>query len=353
MPESLTLLVPGALETRTGGYEYDRRTVAGLRGLGWQVEVVALDASYPEPTAAARVAAVDALAALPDGALVMIDGLAFGAMPEEAEREGARLRLVALVHHPLARETGIAADRAAALELSERRALACARHVIVTGRATVTALQPYGVSADRITVVEPGTDAAPLSRGSGGSFIELIAVGSIVPRKGFEILVDALALIADRPWRLTCAGSLERAPATVSRVQQMVAERDMNDRATFSGELGAEALAALYDRADLFVLPTFYEGYGMVVAEALARGLPVISTPAGGIPDLVTGDSGILVPVADPRALADAIARVIDDPACLQRLRQGAAARRTTLPSWEQRAQQMDATLRDIARTAP
>ena len=348
MPRRLTLLVPGALETRTGGYEYDRRIAAGLRDLGWQVDVVSLDSSYPEPTAAARTATAAALAELPAGALAMIDGLAFGAMPDEAAREGGRLRLVALVHHPLARETGIAAERATALEASERRALAFARHVIVTGRATATALRPYGVSADRIAVVEPGTDAAPLSRGSGGSFVELIAVGSLVPRKGFEILVEALALIPDRPWRLTCAGSLERAPATALRVQRMVNERGLNNRVAFSGELGAAELAALYERADLFVLPTFYEGYGMVVAEALARGLPVISTPAGGIPDLVTNDSGILVPVADPRALADAVARVIDDASVLQRLRQGAALRRTTLPSWEQRARQMDAVLRGL-----
>jgi glycosyltransferase involved in cell wall biosynthesis len=348
MARRLTLLVPGALDTRTGGYEYDRRMAAGLREVGWQVEVIGLDASYPHPTPAARAATAAILASLPANALVMVDGLAFGAMPEEAGREASRLRLVALVHHPLARETGISAEAAAALEISERRALTFVRHVIVTGHATVNALAPYGVSPERITVIEPGTDQAPLARGSGGRFVELLAVGSIVPRKGFEVLIDALSRIQDRPWRLTCAGSLERAPATVSRVRALVSARALDDRVAFTGELGAESLAAAYDRADLFVLPTFYEGYGMVVAEALARGLPIVSTPAGGIPDLVTDDSGILVPVADAAALAEVIARIIDDAALRDRLRAGAAHRRLTLPGWGDRAAQLAGALTTV-----
>jgi glycosyltransferase involved in cell wall biosynthesis len=280
----------------------------------------------------------------------MVDGLAFGAMPDEAEREGARLRFVALVHHPLARETGLPTALAAALEASERRALAFAPRVVVTSRATVKALASYGVDPSRVVVVEPGTDPAPLAHGSGGPLTELLAVGSVVPRKGFELLIEALSRIPDRAWRLTCAGSLDRAPATASRVQQLVADYQLGGRVTFTGELGAEDLAVLYRGADLFVLPTFYEGYGMVVAEALARGLPVISTPVGGIPDLVMPDAGILVPVADAAALADALARVIDDPTFRAQLRAGAARRRAALPSWPDRARQMSAALTGISR---
>lgn len=341
----LTLLVPGALDTRTGGYEYDRRIAAGLHDRGWNVEIVSLDGSYPHPTAAAQATTAAALAAIPDDSLVMIDGLAFGAMPDDAERERVRLQLIALVHHPLARETGIAESTAAALERSERRALACVRRVVVTSAATARGLHAYGVASDRISVVEPGTDAAPLARGSGGPSVHVIAVGSIVPRKGFEVLIEALSMIRDRAWRLTCAGGLDRAPATAERLQALVRERELETRVSFVGELGAQALAGLYDGADVFVLPTFYEGYGMVVAEALARGLPVISTPTGGIPQLVTGDAGLLVPVADAPALADAVARFIDDATLRARLRAGAAQRRETLPSWTDRAVEMERAL--------
>ena len=162
---SVYVAIPGDLQARTGGYGYDRRIIAGLRGLGWAVEVRRLDDSFPMPTAAARAQAAQVLAAAPDGATVLVDGLALGAMPDEAEREAGRLRLVALVHHPLAAETGLDPALARALEISERRALAAVGAVVVTSRATAARLADYGVAANRITVVEPGTDPAPLARG--------------------------------------------------------------------------------------------------------------------------------------------------------------------------------------------
>src|SRR5712671_5745364 len=121
---SLVFMIPGDLETLTGGYGYDRRMLAGLRDLGWTVAVETLDASFPFPTASARAHAGRRLAQTPDGTTVLIDGLAFGALPAEAEGERTRLRLVGLVHHPLADETGLDARTAALLEASERRALA-------------------------------------------------------------------------------------------------------------------------------------------------------------------------------------------------------------------------------------
>jgi glycosyltransferase involved in cell wall biosynthesis len=346
---SLTVIVPGSLETRTGGYEYDRRMIAGLRDRGWSITVRTIDdAGFPWPAGRARSEARSILASIEAGALVLIDGLAMGVLPSEVAHERDRLRIVALVHHPLAHETGLSADAALQLEASERRALASARRVIVTSRATVQALIPYGVPSADIIVVEPGTDPAPIAHGSGGPSIQFLAVGSIVPRKGFETLVDAFATLADRPWRLVCAGSLARAPATVARVRARVAEAGLSGRVEFTGELAEAALAAVYDRADCFVLPTFYEGYGMVVAEALARGLPVISTPTGGIADLVGLEAGILVPVADAGALADALAHVIDAPASLDRWRAGARAVRDRLPTWSDRAEEMALALSAI-----
>ena len=137
------VVIPGDLETRTGGYGYDRRIIAGLRDRGWAMNLVHLDDSFPAPTAGARAHAAQALASIPAGSAVLIDGLALGAMPDEVEREAGRLTIVALVHHPLAAETGIDPARAAALETSERRALAATRAVVVTSRATARALADY------------------------------------------------------------------------------------------------------------------------------------------------------------------------------------------------------------------
>lgn len=345
----VAFLVPGDLETRTGGYGYDRKIIAGLRARGWSVAVRGLDASFPFPTSDASAHAARTLREMPDGSVVVIDGLAYGAMPDEAAQEAARLRLVALVHHPLADETGLLPEAAEALRASEARALAAARLVIVTSRATASGVARYGVPDDRIVVVEPGTDPAPLARGSGGATIELICVGTLTPRKGHLTLIHALAEIRHLPWHLTCAGALDRDPETTARVRTSLAESGLASRVCLAGDLDADRLGACYDRADLFVLPTELEGYGMAVAEALARGLPVVSTPTGAIPDLVS-DAGVLVPSGDARALADALARVIGDARHRTRLRDAAARVRTALPTWESAAAAMAAALDRVAR---
>ena len=348
------VVVPGDIDTRTGGYGYDRRIIAGLRALGWTVHVVGLDEGFPAPTAAARAGAARALAAIPDRSLVLVDGLALGALPDEIEREARRVTIVALVHHPLAAETGIDPVLASLLAVNERRALAASRSVVVTSRATAAALAEYGVRPDRVTVVEPGTDPAPLSHGSIAHEpsavshqprqVSLLCVATVTPRKGHELLLGALAAIPHRHWRLTCAGSLGRDAATVARVRALLRESGFEDRVTLAGDLDAAALAVEYDRADLFVLPTLYEGYGMAVAEALARGLPVVSTATGAIAELAA-DAGILVAPGDLPAFTEALSRAIGDPDLRARLAAGARRVRDRLPNWDAAAAAMAGAL--------
>jgi glycosyltransferase involved in cell wall biosynthesis len=332
---SLVLFVPGRVDTLTGGYAYDRQMVAGLRRLGWSVVVRELDESFQQPRAAALRAAAAALSAVPDATTVLIDGLALGAMPDETWREARRLHVVGLVHHPLAAETGIEPHLVRRLEESERRALAAVRLVIVTSRATAAALQRYGVAANRIAVVEPGTERAPLARGSREAVRNLLCVASLVPRKGHDVLLRALAEVPRTDWLLTCVGSHYRSPATVQRLCAQIDAEGLEDHVRLVGEVDAATLAAHYDSADVFVLPTRHEGYGMAVAEALAHGLPVVSTPTGAIAELVGRDAGMLVPPGDAEALTAALWRVLDDDGLRQRLREGARRVRHRLPTWE------------------
>jgi glycosyltransferase involved in cell wall biosynthesis len=342
---SLVLIVPGPLETCSGGYAYDRRMLAGLRHRGWSVTVRTLDASFPRPSPAALDRAARELAAIPDGSTVLIDGLALGAMPGEVEHEHTRLRLIALVHHPLAAETGIDRDAADELESSERRALAAVRLVVVTSRATRASLAHYGVGRDRIAVVEPGTDRAAQARGSKDGLLHLLCVAALIPRKGHNTLARALATIADGRWRLTCVGSVQRDPHTVEQFVASLRADGLEERVLLAGEVDESTLAACYDAADVFVLPTFYEGYGMAVAEALAHGLPVISSATGAIPELLTGGAGLLVPPGDPEALAGALLQVLDPDARAQ-LAEGAREARTRLSTWEDAADKMADVLR-------
>jgi glycosyltransferase involved in cell wall biosynthesis len=276
----------------------------------------------------------------------MLDGLAMGAMPAVVAAESRRLRLIALVHHPLAEETGLSAERAEALRASERRALAAVRHVVVTSGYTAGLVTRLGVERERISVVEPGTDPAPLARGSDGATLSLLCVASVTHRKGHAVLVDALAQLKDRDWRLTCIGSLRQSPATVAELRERIAVLDLEGRVTLSGEVTDAALAGFYDSADLFVLATYFEGYGMALAEALARGLPVVSTRTGAVTRTVPKGAGFLVPPNDSEALAIALADVMDDPGMRQRLSEGARAARSHLPGWDAAAQRMAGILR-------
>lgn len=352
---SVVLAAPGPLETRTGGYIYDLRIVDGLRRRGWLVHVLELDTSFPYPTPAALQHAERVLAAVDGGSVVIIDSLALGAMPEIVVCEASRLRLVALVHQPLAAAIGLDASTAARFEEGERRALGAAALVVVTGKAAVPLIAKYGIEPNRVVVVEPGTDPAPLARGSRvtadngpARTLELLTVATLTQGKGHELMLTALGATQDVLWRLTCAGSLTRDPATAGRVRAKVASLGMGDRVSLVGDLDRSALANAYDRADLFVLATQQETYGMAVAEALAHGLPVVSTRAGAIPDLVGDDAGLIVPVGDVLAFTDALSRVLRDHHLRATLAEGARRRRDLLPTWDDACTRMAAALAPI-----
>jgi len=213
MQKTAALVVPGNLDLRTGGYIYDRHVVDGLRAKGWSVDVVSLDETFPRPTASAIAEAEEAFARLPAGTVTVIDSLAVGAIPGILEQHRSRLRIVALMHLPLAAAIGIEEEAAAQFAIAERRASQAAALVIVTGRATLSMIADYGVPPLRVVVVEPGTEPAPVARGSGTSRVELLSVGTFNPGKGYEELLNALTAVPSRDWHLTCAGSLARSSA--------------------------------------------------------------------------------------------------------------------------------------------
>lgn len=342
-------VVPGDLGSVTGGYGYDRQMIAGLRAAGRAVDVVGLDAGFPWPDAAALAHAAQQLAAIPDGASVVVDGLAFGAMPGFAEQHAARLCWVALVHHPLALEAGLTPQQGRALFDSERRALATVRGVIVTSAATARELTAYGVAAERVHVVTPGTDSAPLATGSGADparrGLSLLCVATLIPRKGHAVLIEALRGLQDRDWTLHCVGSATWDADTADALRSAIAGHGLGDRVRLHGEVPTDVLQSMYGQADAVVLPSYFEGYGMALAEALAHGLPVVSTTAGAIPDTVPANAGVLVPPGDAVALRTALAALLDDPALRARLAAGARAARAVLPTWPQAVARFAAVL--------
>ncbi|SOC54237.1 Glycosyltransferase involved in cell wall bisynthesis [Chromohalobacter canadensis] len=335
MSEALTLIVAGDPAQLTGGYVYDARIVAALRQRGWQVQVIGLDGRFPEPDGIAHQALNDTLAALPDGTRVVIDGLAMGGLPEVVDAHTGRLTITALVHHPLADETGLGDAERERFTISETRALSAVRDVIVTSAFTARRLADFGVTAEHLHVVEPGVEPAPVARGNG-DVPRLLCVATITPRKGHDLLVEALATLTDLPWVCDCIGGLDRAPAHVEHVRARIAAHGLETRFNLLGERPAEALGAAYHGSDIFVLPSHYEGYGMVVSEALAHALPVITTTGGALAHTLPDEAGIKVPPGDAEALARALREMLTDPARRRHWREGAERQRAALRDWSQ-----------------
>jgi glycosyltransferase involved in cell wall biosynthesis len=348
----LHLIVPGPLDQRTGGYLYDARMVKGLRRLGWTVDVISLEGAFPRADARAQVSMEESLVALPNGSRVVIDGLAMGGLPDLIRDHGERLRIVSLVHHPLADETGLSPSDEEKFRDSEREALKHCAGVVVTSPFTARRLAGYGVPERRIRAVPPGTAPAAWATGPGeGAPPQLICVGTLTQRKGHETLVAALDLVRDLDWTCVCAGSLDRDQEHTRAVRNQVAAAGLANRIRFLGEVDEDVLSRLYDASSMFVLPSRYEGYGMAFTEALARGLPVVSTTGGAIPFTVPAEAGILVRPGDAPAFAAALRSLLDGLST-RRDRMAAAARShaATLPSWEDSAAAFALALDELTR---
>jgi glycosyltransferase involved in cell wall biosynthesis len=330
----IAFAVPGDLSTPTGGYTYDRRIIGELRRLGFGVDVIDLGEGFPRPNAGTRAAALAKLAKIPPGVAIVVDGLALGVLPEVAALRG-RNPLIGLVHHPLALETGLAPEEAERFRASERAALASMQAIIVTSPAIARVLvADYGVSPDALSIAPPGSERVSWVPGGSGDVVALLSVGIIVPRKGYDVLVAALATLADLPWRLTIVGDRRRDAQASARLDTDIVRRGLTARIAIEGAVPTERLAALYAAADVFVLASRYEGYGMAFAQAIAYGVPVIGTTAGAIPETVPVGAGLLVPPDDVSALAAALRRLISDRDARARLADNARAAANLLPTW-------------------
>jgi glycosyltransferase involved in cell wall biosynthesis len=337
----------------SGGNTYDRRICRGLAALGAVVREWPVAGAWPRLDAAGHAALAGVVERLPDGAVVLLDGLVACAAPEVLVPQARRLRQVVLVHMPLGHRPPDAA--AGAVRSRERDVLTAATAVVATSvwtRRRLTEL--YALAPERVHVAEPGVDEAELAPATGDA---LLCVAAVTPDKGHPVLIDALATAADLPWSCACVGSLIRDPAFADGVRRRARDGGLSDRIRFPGSRTGRELARAYATADLLVLASHAETYGMVVSEALARGLPVIATEVGGVAEaLGHADDGalpgLLVPPDDPTALGAALRAWLVDAELRERLRRAARQRRTSLRRWPATASMLAGVLAGAAGPA-
>lgn len=325
----IALLVPGPITAISGGYGYDRRIVAELRAAGHAVDVIELGGRHPVSDGAALESARAAMAQVAPDAIPVIDGLGLPAFDGILDRAA-----VGLIHHPTSMEAGFPSDDVAWLRDAERRLFPALAGCIVTSPTTAETLaSAFGVAAERIASVVPGTDEAPLSRGSGGSTCRILSVGTLIPRKGHELLLRALARLFDLDWHLTIAGGAPD-PVHAAALRNLAEDLKIAQRVTFAGVATGEALEGLWQGADVFALATEYEGYGMAIAEALKRGLPVAITKGGAAGALVPVEAGAVCEVGDVVTFSKSIRRVIFDTELRAEMAQAAWEAGQKLPGW-------------------
>jgi glycosyltransferase involved in cell wall biosynthesis len=339
---TVRVVLPGDVDdpgAPSGGNTYDRQLCRELTAAGWSVRELPVPGSWPQPGPAARTELATVLAAVPDGGLVLLDGLVACGVPEIVVPETARLRVVVLVHLPLGDETGLTPQVAADLDARERLTLRAAVAVVATSSSAAQRLiGHHGLDAGRVHAAAPGVFAAPAAVATDGG-TRLLCVAAVTPRKGQDVLVEALSTMTDLDWRCDLVGALDRSPAYVEGLRRMITTHGLGDRVRLAGPRTGDELESAYAVADLLVLASHAETYGMVVTEALARGIPVLATRAGGVAEALgrAPDGalpGMLVSPGDPAALAGALRRWLVDPQFRRSLRACALVRRTTLHGW-------------------
>ena len=333
---SVHFVMPGGVDDPTapsGGNAYDRRVCLDLPGFGWQVERHAVPGSWPRPGAAARTELARTLRDLPDGTVVLIDGLVACGVPEIIVPEAERLGIAVLVHLPLGDETGLEPGLALELDAKEREVLRAVPAVVATSDWAVRRLvSHHGLAPERVHVATPGADIAPLASGTDG-LSRLLCVAAVTPRKGQHRLIEALAGAQDLPWSCVCVGGITQDPEYVAHLRMLIKKYGLQDRLHLAGPKAGAELDASYNAADLMVLTSYAETYGMAVTEALARGIPVLATDVGGVAEAVGrapdgGVPGILVPPEDPAALAAELRGWFGEADVRRRLKAAARGRR-------------------------
>jgi len=335
----VNFIIPGDINLPTGGYRYDKRIIREWEKIGIHCNLISLKGDFPFPTSAAIDDAVAKIAELPQADICVVDGLAGGAMPQFMQQLSTSSPVVALVHHPLYLESGLDVSDSAHLKQKEQDGLAHVCGVVTTSPTTSRTVKDFfEIDPGKITTVVPGVARGKLAKPHIDGPIQILCIGSLIERKGHRYLIDALKELIRYDWTLDCFGMQDEASCLFKEINQMIEAHQLSNRITLHGNVSDRQIEEAYSTAHLFVLPSLFEGYGMAYAEAIVRGLPVIGTTAGAIPETVPEACGILVEPENTEELREALEKLLIDKDLLEKYRIGAVTTAEDFPTWESSA---------------
>jgi glycosyltransferase involved in cell wall biosynthesis len=337
----MTFFVPGSFPATTGAIVFDTRLAEALRGIGHEVTIVPVAGAHPLPDAAARASAAElwrAYQSRTPAGIAVIDGFclyAFDGLEPGPQAAG----VTAMLHHPMSLEPQLPQDERAAFALIEQRMLPRLARIVVPSEAILGRLaSALTLPSELVAVVTPGIPEAPRSTGSGGRLCHVLAVGSLIPRKGHDTVLRALAGLTDLDWVLTICGDGGIDPDHAAGLRDLAEASGLTGRVTFAGACAPSVMETLWQGADIFVSGSCFEGYGMTVAEAVRRGLPLAVTHGAAASEVIPPEGSVIVEPGDNIQLSKALRRLIFSASLRQELSEAAWQAGRGFPGWTQQA---------------
>jgi hypothetical protein len=346
---TINFIIPGDISLPTGGYRYDREILQAWSNLDTPYNLISLEGDFPFPSEQDRAKAIRQIANMPDCDIAVVDGLAGGAMPEFMAQLSKQTSVIALIHHPLCLENGLSSEDQEILNAHEKEGLQFVKGIITTSIITAgTVSSLFGIPQEQIGTVLPGVDRGRPTKPRLSGQVNLLCIGSVIERKGHTYLIEALSSLTHYDWHLDCIGMLDETSKLFAKISKLIESHNLSSRITLHGAVSEETIDMAYQSADVFVLPSLYEGYGMAYAEAIVRGIPVIGTTAGAIPKTVPEDCGILVEPGRSDQLAAALEALISNSDKRIRYHRAALAREPEFPHWGRSAEQFLELIEDL-----
>lgn len=346
----ILFIIPGDINLPTGGYRYDKQIIEAWKNSGFDVTLISIIGSYPFPSDEDQKLALEEISNFPKADIAVVDGLLGGTSPKFMEAVSQKMPTVALIHHPLCLENGLDKQTAQKLKALEHQGLEFTSSLITTSPTTSKTVSGlFGYAINKIHTVLPGVERGNISTGSQTECINLLCVGSIIERKGHKVLLQALSELKALNWKLDCIGSTNFDPKLYDKLKNIIAEEGLSKKVIFHGAVDEAVIQKAYESADVFVLPSLFEGYGMAYAEAIVRGIPVIGTTAGAIPETVPDACGILVEPENVKELAQALEQLITNTKLREQYKKKTLKAEPSFPTWESSANQFIEILKDIS----